>query len=126
MSTKPLDKWLFDYVNGKKRCRGCLLFMPPTEQYFGRNQNEKDGLNRICKECNSIRVAGYPPRRVKPKLRLLIRKALAAGIRDCYYCKEKLRSPYDAEQTTVKFFRGSDGKDLFVVAHPWCVPRRGK
>lgn len=37
--------------NPLKQCSKCRKLYPPTPDYFHRNRNTPDGLNRQCKKC---------------------------------------------------------------------------
>ena len=38
-------------LNPLKQCSKCRKLYPPTPDYFHRNRNAPDGLNRQCKKC---------------------------------------------------------------------------
>lgn len=51
----PRHKYLSGYE--LKQCYACGNII--HRAYFGKNQTKKDGLNNVCKECNSSRSKKY-------------------------------------------------------------------
>lgn len=44
----------FDIPNGYRICKSCWSILPSSNKYFSINNNLKDGLNFICKNCVNI------------------------------------------------------------------------
>src|SRR5579864_1401611 len=43
----------------QKRCSVCLLLKPPTSKYFSKEPRRFDGLESICRACETKRLRAY-------------------------------------------------------------------